>query len=190
MTDETTIFYRRFVDDVRRCTGGRAPAEVAEIERRVRVALVAPPSLRERRWARVVAAVNELLAGLGGEAARAAHAGRLRAFVRENADLGRPRDLAITDFRFVQQRRERADRRARAAATWSTPRSRARRRDRGAAGLDEIVAGPTRLLAEWAVYALCGGARGRRALVRLHRSGVANGNSPVGRAVGEAMQRA
>ncbi len=156
MTDETTTFCRRFVDDVRRCTGGRAPAEVAEIERRVRVALVAPPSRRERCWARVVAAVNELLAGLGGEAARAAHAGRLRAFVRENADLDRPRDLAITDFRFVQH--------AESVLTAADGRrylvyaAIARAPQGPGAGLDEIVAGPTRLLAEWAVYGLCGGA--------------------------------
>lgn len=156
MTDEA-IFYRRFVADVRHCAGGQSPAYVAEIERRVRVALIAPPSLRERRWARVVAAVNELLAGLGGETARAAHAARLRAFVRENADLGRPRDLALTDFRFVPRgsagvltgrdgRRYLVfERFARAAGSLPLP------------GLDEDVPGPTRRLAEWAVYALCGG---------------------------------
>ncbi len=155
MTDEA-IFYRRFVADVRECAAGRAPASVAEIERRVRVALIAPPSLRERRWARVVAAVNELLAGLGGESARAAQAARLRAFVRENADLGHPRDLAITDFRFAPQGESiltaRDGRRylvfarlPRAAGTLPLH------------ALDEVVPGPTRRLAEWAVYVLCGG---------------------------------
>lgn len=155
MTDEA-IFYRRFVADVRHCAGGQSPAYVAEIERRVRVALIAPPALRERRWARVVAAVAELLADLGGERARAAHAARLRAFVRENADLGRPRDLAITDFRFVPQDASvlsaRDGRRylvfarlARAAGTLPLH------------ALDEVVPAPTRRLAEWAVYALCGG---------------------------------
>lgn len=155
MTDEA-VFYRRFVADVRRCASGLSPACVAEIEHRVRVALIAPPSLRERRWARVVAAVEELLSGLGGESARAAHAARLRAFVRENADLGRPRDVAVTDFRFVPQGESvltaRDGRRylvfARLArAPGSLPLN----------ALDEVVPGPTRRLAEWAVYALCGG---------------------------------
>ncbi len=156
LTDEA-VFYRRFVADVRHCAGGQSPACVAEIEHRVRVALIAPPSLRERHWARVVAAVSELLAGLGGETARAAHAARLRAFVRENADLGRPRDLAISDFRFVPQgesvltdgqgRRYLVFARlVRAAGSLPLP------------GLDEVVPGPTRRLAEWTVYALCGGA--------------------------------
>ena len=98
MTEES-LFYRRFVDDVQRCAAGCAPAVVVEIERRVRDALIAEPTLRERAWARVVAAVNELLAGIPSHATGAA--ARLRAFVRENADLGRPRDVAITDFAFT-----------------------------------------------------------------------------------------
>ncbi len=156
LTDEA-VFYRRFVADVRHCASGQSPAYVAEIEHRVRVALIAPPSLRERRWARVVAAVSELLTGLGGETAPAAHAARLRAFVRENADLGRPRDLAITDFRFVPQ----------GASVWTGRDGRRylvfARLVRAAgplplSGLAEVVPGPTRRLTEWAVYALCGGA--------------------------------
>ena len=91
-------FYQRFVEDVRYCAAGRDPASVAEIARRVRVAMIAAPSARKRRWARVVSAVDELLTGApsrqGGSLAR------LRAFVHENAALGRPHDLAITDFRF------------------------------------------------------------------------------------------
>src|ERR1700736_1428608 len=98
MTEEA-LFYRRFIVDVRRCAAGRTPASVAEIEQRAQVALVAAPAQRERLWARVVAAVNELLAGVPRR--ELGPAARLRAFVRENADLGRPRDLAITDFRFV-----------------------------------------------------------------------------------------
>ena len=152
MTDEA-LFYRRFVDDVRRCAAGHAPASVAEIERRVRVALVAAPAQRERHWARLVAAVSELLAGDAGREGRAA--ARLRAFVRENADLGRPRDVAITDFRFVTRAEgvlvDRAGRRYLVFA-------RIPRAPRPASSLDEVVAEPTRLLAEWAVYGLCGGA--------------------------------
>ncbi len=153
MTDEAT-FYRRFVEDVRQCTGGRAPAAVAEIERRVRVALSAPPALRERRWARVVAAVNELLAGLRGDAARAAHAGRLRAFVRENADLDRPRDVAITDFRFVLQAESTLSASGGRRYLLYAPIARAPE----PAGTRDERPGPARRLAEWAVYGLCAGA--------------------------------
>lgn len=149
MTDET-LFYRRFVADVRRCAAGRAPATVAEIERRIDVALVAPPAARERRWARVVAAVNELLVGLPGR--NGGPVARLRTFVRENADLGRPRDVAITDFRFVMR-------------TEGVLTGRGGRRylvyahiPRAAVPLDEVVPGATRRLAEWVVYGLCGGA--------------------------------
>ncbi len=159
MTDEA-LFYRRFVEDVRRCAAGRANASVAEIERRVRVAMIAPPSARERRWARVVAAVSELLAairqipvehGIDLGAVR-----RLRAFVRENADLGRPRDVSIGDFQFSQH----------AESVLVTPSGRAylvyasiAQRVRLPVGaLDEVVPSATRRVAEWAVYTLCGGA--------------------------------
>jgi hypothetical protein len=153
MTDEA-LFYRRFVDDVRRCAGGRAPAWVAEIERRVRVAMIASPSVRERRWARVVAAVNELLATF--ESADAAALERLRAFVRENADLGRPRDVAITDFRITTAAESvLIDRRGRAYLVFAAL---ARAATRPIAALDEVVPRPTRRLAEWCVYGLCGGA--------------------------------
>ena len=151
MTDEA-LFYRRFLDDVRRCAAGHAPACVAEIERRIRIALAAPQADRESGWARVVAAVNELLAGHA--AADPSAARRLRAFVRENADLDQPRDVAITDFHFEA----RVDgvltfgngRRYLAYARF--PRAVA------AQSLDEIVAAPARRLAEWSVYGLCGGA--------------------------------
>jgi hypothetical protein len=151
MTDEA-IFYRRFVDDVRRCAAGRAPAAVAEVERRVRVAMVAPPAQRERRWARVVGLVNELLAGLdsGGSSA----ATRLRMFARENADLGRPRDVAITDFRFAPPAESiLVDSAGRQYLVFAPIR-----RAPQPASLDEVVPAPTRRLAEWWVYALCGGA--------------------------------
>jgi hypothetical protein len=152
VTDEA-LFHRRFVDDVRRCAAGRAPSSVAEIERRIGVALIAEPQHREQHWARVVAAVSELLAGVPERAL--GPAARLRRFVRENADLGRPRDVAITDFRFVT-RAERilTDRRGRSYLVFApiahVPQA--------VAALDEFVPGPTRRLAEWAVYGLCGGA--------------------------------
>jgi hypothetical protein len=153
MTDEA-LFYQRFVADVRSCAAGRAPAYVAEIERRVQVALIASPSARERRWARVVAAINELLAGLERESPPAE---RLRAFARENADLGRPRDVAITDFRFVPQADSIVSARdgrsyllfTRIARVLTSP---------PLGSLDEVVSAGTRRVAEWAVYALCGGA--------------------------------
>jgi hypothetical protein len=147
---EESLFYRRFVADVRRCAAGRAPATVAEIESRVRVALVAPPAARERRWARVVAAVNELLVGLPGR--DGGPIARLRTFVRENADLGRPRDVAITDFRFdVRTEGVLTDRRGRTYLVFAQI-------PRAAMPLDEVVPRATRRLAEFAVYGLCGGA--------------------------------
>jgi hypothetical protein len=153
MTDEA-LFYRRFIDDVRRCAGGRTTASVAEIERRVRVAMIAPPSVRERRWARVVAAVNELLASLDGGDQAAAR--RLRAFVRENEDLGRPRDVAMSDFR-LSSSAERvlvgAD--GRAYLLFEAP---LRPATRPINALDEVVPLPTRRLTEALVYAICGGA--------------------------------
>jgi hypothetical protein len=151
---EEAIFYRRFVADVRRCAAGRAPASVAEIERRMSAALDAvEPQARERAWARLVAAVNELLAGVRPH--EIGPAARLRAFARENADLGRPRDLAITDFRF--EMRGESVLRDRAGRTYLVfaPPAKAAPPPRP---LDEIVPGPTRRLAEWAVYGLCGGA--------------------------------
>jgi hypothetical protein len=147
---EETLFYRRFVDDVRRCAAGRAPATVAEIESRVRVALIAPPAARERRWARVVAAVNELLVGLPGR--DGGPIARLRRFVRENADLGRPRDVAITDFRFdMRTEGVLTDRSGRSYLVYAQI-------TRAAVPLDEFVPSATRHLAEAAVYGLCGGA--------------------------------
>ncbi len=147
-------FYHRFVDDVRHCAAGRDPASVAEIARRVRVAMIAAPSVRERRWARVVSAVDELVSALPSRQSGAT--ARLRAFVRENADLGRPRDLAISDFQF-ESRPERiltaADGRSFLVLALSL-----RAPLLPAPALDEIVPGPTRRVAEWAVYALCGGA--------------------------------
>jgi len=152
VTDEA-LFHQRFVDDVRSCAAGRAPAAVAEIERRVALALAAAAGDRERRWARVVAAVNELLAGVPRRPT--GPAARLRAFARENADLGRPRDVAITDFRFVTRAQGvLVDRSGRRYLTFAPiPRAAAL-----VTTLDEFVPGPTRLLAEWAVYGLCGGA--------------------------------
>jgi hypothetical protein len=151
LTDEA-IFCRRFVDDVRRCAAGRAPASVAEIERRIGAAMVAPPEVRERSWARVVAAVNELLSGV--PAREIGPAARLRAFVRENADLGRPRDLAITDFHFSMRPDGVLTGRGGRTYVVFAPIPRVP----PAAVLDEVVPGPTRRLAEWAVYGLCGGA--------------------------------
>lgn len=153
MTDEA-LFYKRFVDDVRRCAKGRAPSSVAEIERRIRVALIAPPSVRERRWSRVVAAINDLLSG--NASADPDAAARLRAFALENADLGRPRDVAITDFHLIGQPRGiLRDARERAYLIFA-PIACVSMRPIGA--LDEVVPAPTRRLAEWAVYGLCGGA--------------------------------
>jgi hypothetical protein len=123
-------------------------------ERRIQVALIAAPSTRERRWARVVAAINELLAGLDRETPPAQ---RLRAFARENADLGRPRDVAITDFAFVPRAEAIVTTRAgrtyllftRIARVLTSP-------PRGS--LDEVIPAGTRRVAEWVVYSLCGGA--------------------------------
>ena len=152
MTDEA-LFYRRFVEDVRACAAGRAEARVTELERRVRVALGAPPAEREARWARVVAGVAELLAivGNGSRAAR-----RLRAFLRENADLNRPRDVALTDFR-VAMRPAGVLRSPRGGYLLFAPPPRVRA---GATTLtlDEVVPAPARRLAEWCVYGLCSGA--------------------------------
>jgi hypothetical protein len=146
-------FYQRFVEDVRRCADGRDPGSVAEIARRVRVAMIAAPSARQRRWGRVVSAVDDLLSRLparpGGALAR------LRTFVRENGDLGRPHDVAITDFRF-DSRPERmliaADGHSYLVLALSL-----RAPLLPVPALDEVVPGPTRRLAEWAVYAVCGG---------------------------------
>jgi hypothetical protein len=147
-------FYQRFVEDVRYCAAGRDPASVAEIARRVRVAMIAAPSVRERRWARVVSAVDELLSGLpsrqGGAIAR------LHDFVRENADLGRPRDLAITDFQF--EGRPESMLVAADGRSYLTLALSLRAPLLPAPALDEIVPGPTRWLTEWSVYGLCGGA--------------------------------
>jgi len=152
VTDEA-LFRRRFVEDVRRCAAGRAPASVAEIEARIALALSAGPQESERHWARLVAAVNELLAGLPPRFAP--QAARLRAFARENADLGRPRDVAITDFRFdMRAQGIMADRMGRRYLVFAPIAPAAP----PPAALDEVVPGPTRRLAEWAVYGLCGGA--------------------------------
>lgn len=154
MVTEEALFYRRFVADVRRCAAGRAPASVAEIESRIAAALeAAEPQQRERAWARLVAAVNELLSGVRAHEHGAA--ARLRAFVRENADLGRPRDLAITDFRFTMRGDSvLRDRAGRTYLVFAPPAKAAP----PPPPLDEVVPGPTRRLAEWAVYGLCGGA--------------------------------
>ena len=152
MTDEA-LFYKRFVEDVRRCAKGRAPSSVAEIERRVRVALIAPPSVRERRWSRVVAAINDLLSGGGGDPEAAA---RLRAFALENADLGRPRDVAITDFHLMGRPQGILSGARDRAYLVFAPIACVSLRPVGV--LDEVVPAPTRRLAEWAVYGLCGGA--------------------------------
>jgi len=159
VTDEA-LFYRRFVSDVRRCAGGRAPTAVAEIERRIRVAMIAAPGQRERRWARVVAAVADLLARFAGgdQETEAAALARLREFVRENADLGRPHDVAITDFRFdTKVESVLVDGAGRAYLILAHRPGTPRRRPPEPA-LEEIVPGPTRRLAEWAVFGLCGGA--------------------------------
>ncbi len=152
MTDES-LFYRRFVEDIRRCAAGRAPSRVVELERRIHAALVAPGDERESLWARVVGGVSELLSAFddGGSAGA-----RLRAFLRENADLDRPRDVALTDFAFVGH--PASVLRALGGHRYllfAIPRAAA---DMRAAVLDEVVPAPTRRLAEWTVYALCGGA--------------------------------
>lgn len=155
MTDEA-IFYRRFVDDVRSCAAGRAPSSVAEIAHRVRVAMIAPPAQRERRWARVVTAVNDLLAGLPDR--ESAAAARLREFARENADLGRPRDVAISDFRFTTT--------AEGVLSFQSGRSYLILAHAALANalrppvpaLEEVVPGPTRRLAELSVYGVCAAA--------------------------------
>ena len=153
MTDEA-LFYRRFVADVRRCAAGRAEASVLELEHRVRTALDAPPSECERHWARVVAGVAELLAavGDGGDATR-----RLRAFLRENADLNRPRDVALTDFRVPARPAGVLHVRSGQRYLLFAGPARAARATVTVA-LDEIVPAPARRLAEWSVYGLCGGA--------------------------------
>ena len=153
MNDET-LFYRRFVEDVRRCVGDRATASVAEIERRVRVAMIAAPSVREQRWSRVVAAVNQLLDDTATVDPQAA--ARLRAFVRENADLGRARDFAVTDIPFVTQAV--GTLRARDGRVYILLEHVATLVRRPVAALDEVVPPSTRHLTEWVVYALCGGA--------------------------------
>ena len=157
MTDEA-VFYRKFVDDVRSCAAGRAPSSVAEIAHRVRVAMIAPPAQRERRWARVVAAVNDLLAGLPER--ESAAAARLREFARENADLGRPRDVALSDFRFTT--------RAEGVLSLQSGRSylilahvalaNAHAMRPPVPALEEVVPGPTRRLAELSVYGVCAAA--------------------------------
>jgi hypothetical protein len=94
--------------------------------------------------------VNELLVGLPGR--DGGPFARLRTFVRENADLGRPRDVAITDFRFdMRTEGVLTDRRGRSYLVYAhIPRA--------AMPLDEYVPSATRHLAEAAVYGLCGGA--------------------------------
>jgi hypothetical protein len=152
MTDEA-LFYERFVADVRCCAAGRAPACVAEIERRVLLALTAPPGARDRRWARVVGAISELLAGLEHENG---YAQRLRDFVRENADLRRSRDVAITDFRIVARLESVVTANGRRYLAF-TPSARAL-----GATADDLAEQPplrgTGRIATWGVYALCGAA--------------------------------
>lgn len=87
VTDES-LFYQRFVEDVRACADGRAPTAVREIERRVEAALEAAHDEREACWGRVVAAVAELLGTL--DEPTLPPATRLRGFVHENADLAVP----------------------------------------------------------------------------------------------------
>ncbi|HTJ25681.1 MAG TPA: hypothetical protein VMA36_05890 [Candidatus Limnocylindria bacterium] len=146
MTDEA-IFYHRFVSDVRSCASGRAPACVAEIERRLLLAMLAAPDARDRRWAGVIAAINALLADVEQESG---HAERLRAFVRENADLWRGRDVAISDFRIV----------ARAQSILTTANG---RRYLAFTTNDQVTEEPPAMrglgrVAAWGVYALCGAA--------------------------------
>jgi hypothetical protein len=156
VTDEA-VFYRRFVGDVRRCAAGRAPASVAEIEHRVRVAMIAPPTQRERHWARVVAAVNELLSLFPAPANDGA-AARLREFARENADLGRPRDVAITDFRIDARAESMLTARDGRVYLVFAPATRALRQRPPAPALDEVLPAPTRRLAEWSVFGVCAAA--------------------------------
>jgi hypothetical protein len=153
VTDES-LFYHRFIEDIRRCAAGRAPSHVAELERRIYAALSAPSDAREGLWARVVGGVSELLGTFddgGGAAAR------LRAFLRENADLDRPRDVSLTDFTFVGRPAGVLHARGGHRYLLFAPIPRAAA-DVRVAALDEVVAAPTRRLAEWVVYGLCGGA--------------------------------
>ncbi|HTW84333.1 MAG TPA: hypothetical protein VMD91_09720 [Candidatus Sulfotelmatobacter sp.] len=94
MTDEV-LFYERFLADVRRCAPGRRAA-VLEVARRLRAALRAPAPERDRRWSFVVLAIRDLLVVVADRNSGAAR--RLCDFVRENADLNLPRDVALTDF--------------------------------------------------------------------------------------------
>ncbi|MDB5040221.1 MAG: hypothetical protein JWN27_947 [Candidatus Eremiobacteraeota bacterium] len=153
MTDES-LFYRSFIEDIRRCAAGRAPSRVAELERRIHAALSAPSERREGLWARVVGGVSELLCTFGDRGIAAA---RLRAFLRENADLDRPRDVALTDFTFVGKPAGVLHARGGHRYLLFAPIPRAAP-DAAASVLDEVVPAPTRRLAEWTVYGLCGGA--------------------------------
>jgi hypothetical protein len=152
VTDES-LFYQRFVHDVWACAGSRAPAAVREIERRVEAALQAPVDRREGCWARVVAAVAELLAVVDE---RTPPVTRLRRFLRENADLDRPRDVALTDYSFV----------GRPAGVLHGPGAHRyllfapipRAAMPMAVRLDEFVPTPARRFAEWCVYGLCSSA--------------------------------
>jgi hypothetical protein len=91
---DETLFYERFLDDVRDCAPEHDAAAL-EVGRRLRSALAAPPLERERCWAQVAHAVHELLAAAEPESEPAL---RLRAFLRENADLSRPREPAASDY--------------------------------------------------------------------------------------------
>ena len=153
MTDES-LFYRRFIEDIRRCAAGRAPSRVAELERRIHAALSAPSERRESLWARVVGGVSELVSTFGDRGSAAA---RLRAFLRENADLDRPRDVSLTDFTFVGTPAGVLHVRGGHRYLLFAPVLRAAP-DVQATVLDEVVPAPTRRLAEWTVYGLCGGA--------------------------------
>jgi hypothetical protein len=153
VTDES-LFYRRFIEDIRRCAAGRAPSRVAELERRIRAALTAPSEVRESLWARVVGGVSELLCTFDDRGSAAA---RLRAFLRENADLDRPRDVSLTDFTFVGRPDGVLHARGGHRYLLFAPIPQAAP-DVRVAVLDEVVPAPTRRLAEWTVYALCGGA--------------------------------
>lgn len=141
------------VDDVRSCAATRAPALVAEVEARIGCALNAASPERKRSLAHVVAAVNVLLAGVPRDALGAA--ARLRTFVQENAHLERPRDLAITDFRFVMlPDGALMDRSGRSYLSYARIPHATKRRP----VFEEAVAGPTRRLVAWALYTLCGAA--------------------------------
>lgn len=75
---------------------------------------------------------------------------------RESGNVGRPRDLAITDFRFVMRTDGvLTDRRGRSYLVYAPI---ARTAKPGAPVLEEVVPPATRRLVEWAVYTLCGGA--------------------------------